>query len=140
MTKFNLLLSSQFVRYGFVGVIGTAVHTGTLWLLTELVGFNPLMSSTIGFLFSLIISYYLNSILTFKKGFNLGVFLKYFVVSSFGLLVNLSILFTFDHILLMNYMVGQVVSIFVVPVLNFALNKYWAFNSRVTKQDTGGIL
>lgn len=126
----RLFLSNQFVSYIFVGVIGTIAHTGTLWMLTEKLDIDPLLSSTAGFLISLIISYYLNSILTFKRGFHINFFLKYLIVSSMGLVVNLSILFTVEHIFLMNYMIGQVIAIVVVPIINFALNKYWAFNSK----------
>jgi putative flippase GtrA len=135
------LFTNQFFSYVFVGGIGTVAHTGTLWLLTEYAGINPLVSSTVGFFISLFISYYLNSTLTFKKGFHIKFFLKYFIVSSFGLVVNLFILFTVQHVLLMNYMLGQLVAIVVVPILNFALNKYWAFNSKAKlKENSGGIL
>jgi putative flippase GtrA len=129
MNKIKLLLSIQFVKYGFVGVVGTVAHTGTLWLLTEQAGVNPLLSSTCGFCISLIISYYLNSVLTFKRGFHIKVFLKYFFVSFTGLLLNLVILFMVQHVLHLNYMIGQLIAIVLVPILNYTLNKYWAFNS-----------
>lgn len=135
------IISNQFLSYVFVGGIGTVVHTGTLWLLTEYARLNPLISSTCGFIFSLIISYYLNSLLTFKMGFHIKFFLKYLIVSSSGLLVNLLILYTVQHIFYLNYMIGQLIAIIVVPLLNFALNKYWAFNSKTKfKGDTGGVL
>ncbi|OMD08505.1 GtrA family protein [Paenibacillus odorifer] len=138
--RIRKLFTNQFISYVFVGGIGTTAHTVTLWFMTEYVGLNPLLSSTLGFFISLFISYYLNSILTFKKKFNFKVFLKYFVVSSFGLVVNLLILFTVQNVFLMNYMVGQLIAIVVVPILNFALNKYWAFNSKTKlKENSKGI-
>ncbi|WP_074114460.1 GtrA family protein [Paenibacillus sp. P46E] len=137
----NRFLSNQFISYVFVGGIGTLAHTGTLWLLTELADFNPLLSSTCGFFLSLIISYYLNSILTFKQKFHIHFFLKYLAVSLTGLLVNLSIIYTVQNILNWNYMIGQLISIVVVPILNFALNKYWAFTSKTDMNGhSGGVL
>ncbi|WP_175471492.1 GtrA family protein [Fontibacillus panacisegetis] len=134
MSKIKRLLSGQFFKYGFVGIIGTVIHTGILWLLTEQTGLNPLLSSIFGYLLSLLISYYLNSILTFKRSITLKFFIKYATVSSFGLFVNITILFIFENILLMHYMIGQIISIVVVPILNFILNKYWAFNTKSKKK------
>jgi len=128
MTSLEKILTSQFVRYAFVGVIGTTVHTLGLWFFTEKIHLHPLISSTIGFMLSLLISYYLNSILTFKTKFRLKFFAKYTAVSLVGLCINLLILFLFRDIFHLYYMIGQIVAIFVVPVVNFLLNKYWAFS------------
>ncbi|MBA9086786.1 putative flippase GtrA [Fontibacillus solani] len=140
MSKIKRLLAGQFFKYGLVGVIGTVTHTGILWLLTEQTGLNPLLSSILGYLLSLLISYYLNSILTFKRSITLKFFIKYATVSSFGLFVNITILFIFENILLMHYMIGQIISIVVVPILNFTLNKYWAFNTKSKKKGSGGVI
>lgn len=126
----KVFFSNSFLAYVFVGGIGTAAHTGTLWILTEKAHIYPLLSSTCGFFVSLIISYYLNSILTFKEAFHIKIFLKYLIVSSMGLFVNLAILFIIQNVFLLNYMYGQVIAIVVVPILNYTLNKYWAFNSK----------
>lgn len=57
----------KMMKYGAVGVLGTLLHVGVLVLLVEWLGMNPIISSAIGFLLVLIVSYILNLLWTFGK-------------------------------------------------------------------------
>lgn len=57
----------SFIQYGIIGIIGTIVHTIVLTACVELFGVIPVVSTILGFLCSLIISYILNSMWTFKR-------------------------------------------------------------------------
>ncbi|MFF2157530.1 GtrA family protein [Paenibacillus chitinolyticus] len=133
MLKFKKRLS-QFFKYGVIGIIGTAVHTGTLAFLVEIYHIKPLVASICGFIVSLVISYFLNSRFTFSQRRNVYVFIKYCVVSLTGLFLNLVLLFLVVNILNSWYVYGQVLSIVIVPICNFTLNKVWAFKSKPIKE------
>lgn len=117
----------QFVKYSLVGLIGTFLQSMTLVLLVENYDFYPLVGSLIGFVFSLMFSFFINAIWTFRSAKKASYFYKYFIVSLFGLGINLFIMFLLVNVLDIWYIWAQLIIIIVVPCINFILNRYWAF-------------
>ncbi|WHY19015.1 GtrA family protein [Paenibacillus sp. G2S3] len=117
----------QFIKYAIVGVIGTAVQSLTLILLVEKMSANPLLGSVIGFIFSLIVSYFINVKWTFKTERRSSFFYKYMIVSISGLGINLLIMFLMVNLIGLWYIWAQMAIIIIVPISNFFLNRYWAF-------------
>jgi putative flippase GtrA len=117
----------MFIRYAFIGGIGTIIHTAVLMIMTERLLLNPLLSSVIGFLCSLIVSFFLNVKWTFNKTARVSIFKKYFVVSVFGQVLNMLIIYFFINVLVTSYLIGHCISIIVVPIVNYFLNKKYAF-------------
>ncbi|WP_374019214.1 GtrA family protein [Paenibacillus thiaminolyticus] len=124
----------KMMKYGVVGVLGTLLHVGVLVLLVEWLGLNPIISSAIGFLLVLIVSYILNLLWTFgeTRG-GRSAFIKYAVVSSVGLLMNTGVMYVAVEWMRWPYVLGQLLVIFVVPPINFLLNYYWTFDYGVTR-------
>lgn len=120
-------LVKQFIKYAIVGVIGTSVQSLTLILLVEKMSANPLLGSVIGFIFSLIVSYFINVKWTFKTERKSSFFYKYMIVSISGLGINLLIMFLLVNLIGVWYIWAQMVVIVIVPISNFFLNRYWAF-------------
>ncbi len=121
----------DFMKYGIIGVFGTLLQTGTLFLVVEKANGDPLLGSTLGFILSLLFSYTANSRWTFKESErSTSALIKYAVVSCAGLVLNLLILYLFDRVLGWWYGYGQITSIVLVPIHNFILNKTWAFKDR----------
>lgn len=119
---------SQFLRYAIVGLIGTGLHTSILVLLVENFSLNPLFSTSTGFIASFIVSYCLNYKWTFRSQLgHFGVLIRYFAVSISGLVLNLLIMFTIVNILKSWYIIGQIISIIVIPISNYLLNSRWSF-------------
>ncbi|MDQ0089972.1 putative flippase GtrA [Paenibacillus anaericanus] len=119
----------NFIQYGFVGVLGTVIHTAVLALFVEYFNVIPVLSTFIGFLFSLVASYRLNSVWTFKqRNRNKNSFIKYTIACSAGLVINVAIMFIVVDLLKYSYLIGQFISIIIVPVFNFSLSRYWVFN------------
>lgn len=119
----------NFIQYGLVGVIGTVIHTVILTICVELFSINPLISTAIGFLFSLITSYILNSFWTFKgSSMGKGSFVKYLLTCSFGLLINMFIMYVVVHLAHSSYLLGQLLAVIIVPIFNFTISKYWVFS------------
>ena len=123
----------NFLQYGFVGIIGTIIHTSVLVLLVDYLKITPVISTVVGFIFSLVVSYKLNSKWTFK-GTNRGIhsFVRYAMTCSIGLIINVIIMFITVNILEYSYLVGQCFSIITVPIFNFTLSRYWVFNKSST--------
>ncbi|GGN92887.1 GtrA family protein [Saccharibacillus kuerlensis] len=121
----------DFLKYGIIGVVGTLLQTGTLFLVVEKWDGDPLLGSTIGFILSLLFSYAANSRWTFKESERSSmVLIKYTIVSCAGLILNLLILYLFDRVLGWWYGYGQITSIIIIPIHNFILNKIWAFKAQ----------
>ncbi|WP_416339278.1 GtrA family protein [Paenibacillus macerans] len=129
----NSPLFLSFLKYGIVGIIGTAVHTLVLTLCVEILKVIPVLSTVIGFLASLVISYKLNSIWTFSNHSKHKMdFIKYAAICSFGLLINMAIMFVTVNLLNASYLIGQLVSVIVVPIFNFLFSRYWVFTIKQT--------
>jgi len=120
----------DFIKYGVIGVFGTLLQTGTLFLYVEKGHGDPLIGSALGFILSLLFSYAANSLWTFKEsGRSASTLIKYTVVSCAGLVLNLLIIYLFDRVLGWWYGYGQITAIVLVPIHNFILNKAWAFRT-----------
>lgn len=129
LQKINTINFLQFIRFGLAGIIATLCHIGTLIILVEYFEYIPLLASTIGFLLAVIVSYILNHRFTFiVKGNHVLFFSRYLVVCITGLILNTSIMFVTINILKWWYITGQVSTLIIVPIINFMLNKFWAFS------------
>jgi putative flippase GtrA len=115
--------------YGLVGVIGTLIHFSVLILLVELFQLDPVLSSSIGFIVTVIVSFYLNRRFTFRSKLSKTTvtFIKYTLVSCSGFILNSVIMYISVHILLFHYSIGQAIVVVVLPISNFLLNNYWTF-------------
>lgn len=58
------LFSIEFIRFGIVGVIATAVHYGIYYVLLSVI--NPNVAFTIGYLLSFFMNFWLSAKFTFK--------------------------------------------------------------------------
>lgn len=119
---------SGILKYGVVGVLGTLVHIGLLAFMVETFDLNPIAGSIIGFVGALLSSYFLNYYWTFSStDAHLSSFLRYFLVSLTGLGLNTILMYGTVSILGWWYIYGQLTVVLVVPVTNYALNRFWTF-------------
>lgn len=117
-------------KYAVVGGIGTLLHFGLLIAFVEWLGWPPVVSSVIGFLIVLAVSYALNKSWTFRQRdepVRFGQVLKYTAVSVLGLLLNAAVMYIAVDLLHWHYVAGQCAVVAIVPVSNFILNRWWTF-------------
>ena len=83
-------LITKFIKFGIVGASGMVVHFSVLYLFKEVVGLNPFLANTIGFVTAATTNYILNRIWTFRsQEKQVAVeYLKFILVSVIGLGVN----------------------------------------------------
>jgi putative flippase GtrA len=100
-------LKDQFIRFAVVGGICTVVNYIIFISVTELTPIHYLVAATLGFLAGVVTGFYINKKWTFSKDDeNKFYFLKYFLVYSFSLAVNLLIL----EYLVENYEVPKLIA------------------------------
>lgn len=145
----------EFVKYGIVGVVGLVIDMGLYYLLVDVFhttypiaeGFgrllswfgviadaalpNILISSIISSSLAVINNFLLNSYFTFKvKDNKLKRFLPFAGIAIVGMVVSTILLTVMIDHMGINKLVAKAVSIFIVAMMQFLLNKYFTFKKK----------
>lgn len=123
-------ITNEFIKFAFVGLIGTFINLVILYSFTEFLKIYYLLSAVFAFVAAATSNFILNKIWTFKEEIKhkfLGKYLKFFLVSVIALLVNLLFLYLFTEFFKIYYMVSQVLAIGIALIINFLGNKIWTF-------------
>lgn len=118
----------QFVKFGIVGVSNTLISFAVYILLLKVFGVWYLAASGIGFAVGAVNGFLWNRAWTFRG--HVGDALtpvRWFVVQSCGLLVDLGLVYVFVDGLGLDELVGQVMTTMIVTVLTFLVNRAWTF-------------
>jgi len=118
------MLQYQFIKYGVVGVISTAIHFCTASLFVLLIYESLMFSNITGFMIAFIWSYYAQSKFVFKSSLSTKKGMKFFIVQAISLVlaVNLANLAETISIYLKIFIVALV-----LPVCAFVIHKLWTF-------------
>ncbi len=120
----------QVSKFVIVGGLGALLNISILFVLTEVFKVFYLISEIIAFIFSALQNYLLNKIWTFKeklKNTIIQKWVKYFIISTISLLVNLSILYILVEFFDFWYLFAEIGAIMFSFVINFIGNKIWTF-------------
>lgn len=128
-----LKLFQQFIKFGLVGVSNTIISLGFYYLLVFF-NFHPVIANAVGFLASVINSYFWNSKFVFKEKTeknNKKAFLKVFVSYGLSFLLSTVLIEVFVDVLHISKYVAPILRlVFTIP-LNFFMNKIWAFKEKM---------
>lgn len=115
-------------RFGFVGIIATAVHIMTVWILLEETAIAPVTANTLAFLMAFAISFAGNYLWTFRSPGNprRAVF-RFFVIAACTFAVNTLLLSILVHQGWFSSVVSAICSAAVVPVISFIASRLWVF-------------
>lgn len=122
----------QFVKFGLVGVSNTFISY-MVYLASVLCGANYLLGNLLGFVVSVLNSFYWNNKYVFKKekdskrsGVNalIKTFISY---GATGLLLSSALLYVWIDLLGISELAAPIINLLVTIPLNFVLNKLWAF-------------
>lgn len=117
----------KFIKYSLVGILCTGIYFLCMFLLVELSGANPVFSAMIAFVIMTICSFYLNKRFTFGGTYSHQKLLRFTIVAIIVFCMNVGIMFTVVSLLNFHYLIGELVTILVIPFVNFYLNHYWTF-------------
>ena len=130
----------KFLKFGIVGASGMLVHGGVLYLMKEMVGLNPFVANTIGFITAATTNYILNRIWTFRKhAKQVGVeYLKFILVSIIGLAINNGSLWLGGHLLPdwktdWRFYILWVIAVGITTLWNFFGNMLFTFKEKDPK-------
>jgi putative flippase GtrA len=118
----------QFVKFGIVGVSNTLIFFAVYTLLLKVFGVWYVAASGIGFAVGAVNGFLWNRAWTFKG--HVGDALtpvRWFVVQTAGLLLNLGLVYLFVDGAGLDELVGQAVTIVIVTVTTFLANRAWTF-------------
>jgi putative flippase GtrA len=109
LKKLIQLKNKTIIKYLFVSVIATCIDVGLLFLLTEFLKINYLISGTISYCVGIIIGYIGQKTLTFndKNTKICKQFAIFTIVSLIGLLINLVILKIFVEYFGLHYLISK---------------------------------
>ena len=115
------------IRFGIAGMFSTLVHTIVAMSAFGLAGMSTLGSNICGFTVALSVSYYLNTVWSFRKRPNKVYFQRFLIVNSvsFSCLVLISLV---SDNMGWNPIAGiLLVSVF-IPLASFLSHKYWTYS------------
>jgi putative flippase GtrA len=127
----------QFVKFGIVGVSNTLLAFAVYTLLLKGFGVWYLAASAIGFAVGAVNGFLLNRRWTFRE--HVGDALtpvRWAVVQSCGLLVNLGLVYTFVAGVGLDKLLGQACATAIVVVGTFFANRAWTFKMHPPAADS----
>lgn len=123
-------LFQKFIKYSFVGCISTCIYFLSVFVLVERFQLEPVIASAIAFIIMTIVSFFMNIHFTFGSNFTYQKLSRFLIVSTIGFILNFLLMYFTVRILDYHYLVGELVTILVIPIVNFLLNNYWTFQSQ----------
>ena len=136
-------LLTQFIKFGIVGLSNTIISYGVYAGLTY-VGVPYVLASVIGFVVSVLNSFFWNNRYVFKKNdgeqrnpwWTLAkTFLAY---AGTGLILSNILLVLFVEKMDISKYLAPILSLVVTIPLNFVINKFWSFRTKKTKEENDG--
>lgn len=121
-----------FIKYCVVGLLGTTIDIGGLFILVDIYSFPVLPAATITFLLATINNFILNKNWTFRNGSEnyKKLYIKFLLVSVAGLIITLLSMHFLVYVLLIWYILAKAITSALVLVWNFLVNKLWTFRMR----------
>lgn len=118
------------IKYATVGIIGTAIDIGSLYLFVEYAGLPVIPASVLSFLLAVVNNFVLNKAWTFQnKSKNYRkLFIKFLIVSIVGLLLTVSCMHLLVNVANIWYIFAKAITSLIVLSWNFLGNKFWTFN------------
>ncbi|MEI6426035.1 MAG: GtrA family protein [Candidatus Absconditabacteria bacterium] len=119
----------KIVLYMIGGIIATAIDMFFLYVFTDLVGINYLLSQVFSFCISLLFGFAFQKYITFQKKTGSGSkqLLFFFVFQLVGLCINLIVLKISVELFAIHYMIAALLSKGIVFCRNFVMNNYFNF-------------
>ena len=125
-----------FLRFSLVGLSGTVVGLGGMWLFTEIVGLHYVLSGVITSFLSVTNNFIGNDLWTFnrQKSYRLAPLLlrwsKFGLSRAGSLALGMGVLVFFTDVLGLHYMVSTLLSIAVSVLLNYLTSRRWIWGQR----------
>lgn len=117
------------IKFGIVGITGIFINMCLLYIFSEIFNIFYLISSFLAIELSIIHNFIWNDVWTFGNEKNPKIstitnrFLSYHIVSTGGMLINISALIVFTELLGIYYLISNLLGIFIAFSWNFIMNR-----------------
>lgn len=121
-------LIEQFVKFGIVGVVATAIDFAALIALTEWVRMDPVASAAISFTLSVLFNYAASMRFVFQRREDISrsrELVIFVVLSLVGLAINEALMWLGVNVASLNYVFVKLLATVVVMLWNFLSRKRW---------------
>lgn len=117
-----------FIKYMALGIVGTIIDFGLLYVLTEYLGIFYLVSGIVSMGFGLTVNYFLNKKYTFKyspksKSKGITIYTVYIIVASTSVFFTTGLLVFFVEVFFMNYMIAKAIASLLMLLYRFIGHK-----------------
>ena len=124
----------QFIKFGIVGLSNTLISY-VVYRVGVRFGMHYLLASVLGFVISVLNSFYWNNKYVFQQGDeerNLWLTLvkTFMAYASTGLVLANILLYIWVDVLGISEYLGPIINLVITVPLNFVINKLWAFRGR----------
>jgi dolichyl-phosphate beta-glucosyltransferase len=122
-----------FLRYAVVGVSGTALDVGSLYVFVDLLHIPVLVAAAMSFVLAVINNFILNKYWTFRnndRNFRKQI-IKFFIVSIVGLALTEISMVILVYFLGIWYIASKLITSVIVLTWNFLANKNWTFTETI---------
>ena len=114
--------------FAVVGVAATALNYGAAMGAQQLLRLGPLSAGMAGYAAAVGVSYFGNSLLTFRRPAIHGPqFARFAAISLVGLAINLGLVFFGSHVMGWPLWQALIPVVLIVPAATFVMSKFWAF-------------
>jgi dolichyl-phosphate beta-glucosyltransferase len=133
MAKLDLTKFAVFMKYATVGITGTALDVGSLYVFVDLLHIPVLVAAAMSFVLAVINNFILNKFWTFQNsGRNVKKqFIKFMIVSVVGLALTEICMALFVYLLGIWYIASKLITSVIVLTWNFLANKNWTFTETI---------
>ena len=114
--------------FALVGAASTGINYVAALAAQHLLGLAPVPSGVVGYIASVGLSYFGNSLLTFRRPAIHGPqFARFAAISLVGLAINLGLVFFGAHVMGWPLWEALIPVVLIVPAATFVMSKFWAF-------------
>lgn len=121
----------KLLRFSVVGVATALLQGGLLYMGVEVAGFEPTITSSLGFVIVVIFNYLMHYSWTFDETApHTQTLARYLLMIACGFLINAAVMFAGVNVLDLNYMLVQAVAFLMVILWNLSVAMLWVFRSQ----------
>ena len=114
--------------FAVVGATSTAINYVGALAAQHLLGLGPLPAGVLGYAMAVGVSYFGNSLLTFRRpAIHAPQFARFAAISLVGLAINLGLVFVGTHTIGWPLWKALIPVVLIVPAATFVMSKFWAF-------------
>jgi dolichol-phosphate mannosyltransferase len=127
--KIKSFIFSNFFRYGLIGGLSATIDLVVFLFLYNVLGLNPLISTTISTIVGITNSFFMNAYMNFKKRDKLFKrYILFFSIGIVGLLLSALIIYMLHDVFSYNANLAKILSIPLIVILQFFLNRRFSFS------------